>query len=70
MLLRLQGLAWRNLSHVHAGNAFHAVKVDERTQATGAPPGSKLDVADIFHTVTNRHGNALVFHPLVIAGLL
>src|SRR5919109_2326046 len=70
MLFRLQGASGRNLGNVHAGNAFHAMKVNERTQAAGASPTSELDVADIFHAVTDCHRNALAFHPLVIPGLL
>src|SRR5438093_13477338 len=54
MLFRLQGVAGRNLGHVHAGNSFHAVKGNERTQAPGAPPGSTLDLADILHTGPHR----------------
>jgi hypothetical protein len=30
------------------------VKVNEGAQAAGAPPGSQLDVADIFHAVADR----------------
>src|SRR5262245_49729281 len=70
MLFRLQSIARRNFSNVHSGNAFHAVEVNEGTEAAGAPPGRELDVADIFHAVADGHGNVLGFHPPVITGLL
>ena len=68
MFLRLERAARRDLADVHAGHAFHAVKIYERCLAAGASPLRRREIPDIFDTISVDRRNILALHPLEILG--
>ena len=69
MFLRLERATGGDLAHVHAGYAFHAVKIYECCLAAGAGPPRRREIADIFDAISVEHWNILAVHPLEILGL-
>src|SRR6266508_1664594 len=66
----LKGATRGDLADVHAGHAFHTVKVHEGGLAARARPRRYGDLPDILDSITVDHGNALAGHPFKIGSLL